>query len=68
MVKVGEPSACYVGQAVDIKTRWYTHCKKMVGAETAGGEWLYKCRPDELEWTVLEVVDKDVGLDEVERY
>lgn len=68
LVKVEEPSVCYVGQAVDIKTRWYTHCKKMVGAETAGGEWLYKCRPDELEWTVLEVVDKDVGLDEVERY
>jgi hypothetical protein len=29
---------------------------------------LYRCKPDELEWTVLEVVDKEVGLDEVERY
>ena len=40
----------------------------MIGAEASGGEWLYRCKPDELEWTVLEVVDKEVGLDEVERY
>lgn len=68
LIKIGEDNVCYVGKAENIKERWYQHCKKMLGVDAAGGEWLYKCRPDQLEWTVLEVVEDGVRLDEVERY
>jgi hypothetical protein len=57
---------CYIGQAVNIKDRWYTHIKKMVGVEAKGAERLYEYRPDELTWEVVEF--KDGSLDSDEKY
>ena len=37
----------YVGQAVNIKERWYEHAKKMIGADTKGTEKLYRYRPED---------------------
>lgn len=65
LVLKGQPSVCYVGQAVDIKDRWYTHMKKMCNAEAAGGEKLYKWLPSDFEWEVLEVCE---DLDKAEKY
>lgn len=62
-----DESKCYVGQAVNIKERWYTHIKKMIGVESKGGERLYDYRPEDMEWEVLEEVDRS-KLDERERY
>lgn len=67
---ISDPNVCYVGQAVDLKERWYTHIKKMVGAEVKGGEKLYNrgYTPSDFTWSVLEW---DLGkgvLDERERY
>lgn len=49
----------YIGQAVDIKARWYTHIKKMVGAESKGNELIYADRPDNYWWYVVEKVEKN---------
>lgn len=57
---------CYIGQAVNIKDRWYTHIKKMVGVEAKGSERLYEYRPDELTWEVVEF--KEGNLDSDEKY
>ena len=57
---------CYIGQAVNIKDRWYTHIKKMVGVEARGSERLYEYRPDELTWEVVEF--KEGNLDSDEKY
>ena len=64
---VGEDNVCYVGQAKDIKERWYQHVKKMVGVDSKGGELLYDYEPDELEWGVIEKVEEK-ELNERERY
>lgn len=64
---IGEDNVCYVGQAKDIKERWYQHVKKMVGVDSKGGELLYEYEPDELEWGVIEKV-KEGELNERERY
>lgn len=64
---VEDEEVCYVGQAVNVKERWYTHVKKMVGAEVKGSEKLYEYKPDELVWEVVEEVSRD-KLDERERY
>lgn len=56
----------YIGQAVSIKDRWYTHCKKMLGVEAKGTERLYDFRPDELTWEVVEF--KNGNLDADEKY
>lgn len=56
----------YIGQAVSIKDRWYTHCKKMLGVEAKGTERLYDFRPDELTWEVVEF--KNGNLDDDEKY
>ena len=37
--KTGE---CYIGQAVDIRKRWYEHCKAGIGIDTPQGNKLYK--------------------------
>ena len=55
---------CYIGQATNIKDRWYTHIKKMVGVEAKGLERLYTYRPDELYWEVVEFKDGDLDSDE----
>lgn len=64
---VDDEGICYIGQAVNVKERWYTHVKKMVGAEVKGSEKLYEYRPDELVWEVVEEVGRD-KLDEREKY
>lgn len=66
LVLKSDESVCYIGQAVDIKQRWYTHCKKMVGAELKGNEKLYEYRPEDFYWTVKEEGCAD--LNKAERY
>jgi predicted GIY-YIG superfamily endonuclease len=63
----GSDGVCYVGQAVNIKERWYQHVKKMIGAMPKGNEKLYKFRPEDLIWKVL-VSGDDVDLNEEERF
>lgn len=58
----------YVGQALNIKDRWYQHVKKMIGAMAKGNEKLYRYdRPDMFWWTVVEE-GNGVDLNESERY
>ena len=64
---IGDESICYIGQAVNIKERWYDHIKKMIGVEGKGSEKLYAYGPDELGWRVVEEVDRS-KLTERERY
>lgn len=74
---VGNEACCYVGQATDIKVRWYNHAKKMVGIEKSGNERLY-CKvksPSAVRWEIIDVMPKDINkvdqgkwLDEHERY
>ena len=49
-----DENVCYVGQAVNIKDRWYEHIKKMIGADNKGSEKLYDYRPNEFYWTIME--------------
>lgn len=49
-----DPNICYIGQAVNIKDRWYQHCKKMIGVDNRGNEKLYDYRPEDFYWSVLE--------------
>lgn len=57
---------CYIGQAVNIQQRWYEHVKKMIGVDSKGGEKLYKYRPEDFYWSIIERDCKD--LNESERY
>lgn len=66
LVLKSDNSVCYVGQAVNIKERWYEHVKKMIGADTKGNEKLYKYRPEDFYWTVLET--GTIDLNKAERY
>lgn len=66
LVLKSDSNVCYVGQAVNIKERWYEHVKKMIGADTKGNEKLYKYRPEDFYWTVLETGTSD--LNKAERY
>lgn len=69
-----DEKVCYIGQAVKIAERWYTHIKKMIGVEAKGNERLYAMvsRPDEVSWEVVEVWDgqgeKSKWLDEREKW
>lgn len=63
----GSDGICYVGQAVNIKERWYQHVKKMIGAMPRGNEKLYKFRPEDMVWKVL-VSGDDIDLNEEERF
>ena len=71
---VKDEKVCYIGQAVKIAERWYTHIKKMIGVEAKGNERLYAMvsRPDEVSWEVVEVWDgqgeKSKWLDEREKW
>lgn len=73
LVLKSDEKVCYVGQAVDLLDRWYTHVKKMVGAEKKGNERVYKYKPEDFWWTVIErvnierVEDKE-KLDEKEKW
>lgn len=68
LVSKKDDTVSYVGQACDIKERWYQHIKKMVGVDVPGNEKLYKVgRPDELKWSVIELVGRE-DLNERERY
>ena len=44
----GDEGKCYIGQAVNVKERWYTHIKKMVGVDGKGSERVYEYRPNEV--------------------
>lgn len=69
-----DEKVCYIGQAVKIAERWYTHIKKMIGVEAKGNERLYAMvsRPDEVSWEVVEIWDgqgeKSKWLDEREKW
>lgn len=42
-----DENICYVGQATNIKERWYEHAKKMIGVAAKGTEKLYDYRPED---------------------
>ena len=48
LVSRADSRVCYIGQAVNIKERWYQHVKKMIGVTGRGNEKLYEYRPNEL--------------------
>lgn len=70
LVLKSDEKVCYVGQAVDLLDRWYTHVKKMVGAEKKGNERVYRYKPEDFWWTVIERVGEKEGekLDEKEKW
>lgn len=59
-----DENICYVGQAVNIKDRWYEHIKKMIGADNKGSEKLYDYRPNEFYWTIIESGCNDLNTAE----
>ena len=61
-----DENVCYVGQAVNIKDRWYEHIKKMIGADNKGSEKLYDYRPNEFYRTIMESGCND--LNSAEKY
>lgn len=64
-----DEGVCYVGQAVNIKERWYQHIRKMLGVDNKGNEKLYKYSdPGLFVWEVVEEVKERGKLDERERY
>ena len=64
-----DEGVCYVGQAVNIKERWYQHIRKMLGVDNKGNEKLYKYSdPGLFVWEVVEEVKDRGKLDERERY
>ncbi len=68
LVLKSDETVGYVGQAVNIKDRWYQHVKKMIGAMVKGNESLYKYdRPDLFYWTVVQQGD-DIDLNQSEKY
>lgn len=67
LVSKADNRVCYIGQAVNIKERWYQHVKKMVGVTGRGNERLYDYRPDELLWEIVEYGD-NVDLNSSEKY
>ena len=64
LVLKDDENISYVGQAVNIKERWYEHAKKMIGADTKGTEKLYRYRPEDFYWTVLETGTNDLNTSE----
>ena len=62
---------CYIGQAVDLATRWKTHAKCGLGIDTPPGNLLYKSMQDygiwNFSWEVLEFCPRE-KLDEKENY
>ena len=66
LVLKSDPGVCYVGQATNIKDRWYQHIKKMVGVDFKGNEKLYNYRPEDFYWSVIEFDPQN--LNESEHY
>ena len=62
---------CYVGQAVDVATRWKAHAKCGLDIDTPAGNKLYKAMKEDgiwnFSWELLEECDKSV-LDEKEKF
>ena len=67
LILKSDKDVCYVGQAVNIKDRWYQHIKKMIGVEPKGTEKVYNYRPEDFYWTVVEFVSSG-KLNEREHY
>lgn len=62
---------CYIGQAVDLASRWKDHAKCGLGIDTPAGNKLYKAIQDfgiwNFSWEVLEICPRD-QLNEKEKY
>ena len=62
---------CYIGQAVDLASRWKDHAKCGLGIDTPAGNKLYKAIQEygiwNFSWEVLEVCPRD-QLNEKEKY
>jgi len=62
---------CYIGQAVDLASRWKDHAKCGLGIDTPVGNKLYKSMQEygiwSFSWEVLEICPKD-QLNEKEKY
>lgn len=62
---------CYIGQAVDLASRWKDHAKCGLGIDTPNGNKLYKSMQEfgiwNFSWEVLEICPKD-QLNEKEKY
>lgn len=62
---------CYIGQAVDLATRWKDHAKCGLGIDTPAGNKLYKAMQEygiwNFSWEVLEFCPK-TELNEKEKY
>ena len=62
---------CYIGQAVDIASRWKEHAKCGLGIDTPAGNKLYAAMKSDgiwnFSWELLEKCDR-IDLDEKEKY
>lgn len=62
---------CYIGQAVDIASRWKDHAKCGLGIDTPAGNKLYQAMQEygiwNFSWEVLEECSKDI-LNEKEKF
>ena len=62
---------CYIGQAVDLASRWKDHAKCGLGIDTPVGNKLYKAIQEygiwNFSWEILEICPKD-QLNEKEKY
>ena len=62
---------CYIGQAVDLASRWKDHAKCGLGIDTPAGNKLYKAIQEfgiwNFSWEVLEICPKE-QLNEKEKY
>jgi len=62
---------CYIGQAVDLASRWKDHAKCGLGIDTPTGNKLYKAMQEfgiwNFSWEVLEICPRD-QLNEKEKY
>ena len=66
-----ETGECYIGQAVDVATRWKNHAKCGLGIDTPASNKLYKAMQEygiwNFSWELLEECNKDI-LNEKESY
>lgn len=66
-----ETGECYIGQAIDVATRWKNHAKCGLGIDTPASNKLYKAMQEygiwNFSWELLEECNKDI-LNEKESY